>query len=352
MAKSERAKMTLVNAVVRKISLAVFAVFICAPFSAVSSQTAKVESKFVAAPFKQNFIQRHKKAIDESESAAEKSIAVDAKVNINLCVIEGSLKITGWERSEIRVFVVNGGDVSFNVREKNTQNKAVLLTIKNSGAAGNSQTNSRGCLSGERLELDVPRGATVNVESETSETTIEAVRKVVVKNVGGDISLYDIEQGIHAVTYEGDVMVENSGGAVTLESGNGSILALDVAPKEIGDIFKAKTSSGAITLQNIGHRQTEINSNSGSIKYTGSFRSGGQYNFGTQNGTISLAIPEKSSFKVTALYGLGRFNSELKHYIIAQNNTSKTQSISATFGSGDANVDLRTYSGAIRIKKQ
>jgi len=344
--------MTFEITIARKISLAIFAVIFCVPFSSVLAQATQGESKVITAPFKQKFKRKYRKVIGGSESSAEKSITVDAKVNIRLCVTEGILKITGWERNEIRVFVVNGSGVAFNVREKNIQNKAAWLTINDSGVAGDSQANSRGCLSGEKLELDVPRGATVNIESETSETTIESVRKVIVKNVGGDILLNNIEQGIHAATYEGDVMVGNSGGAVTLESGNGNIVALDVAPGEIGDIFKAKTSSGAITLQNIGHRQTEINSNSGSVKYTGAFHNGGQYNFGTQNGTITLAIPEKSSFKINATYGLGKFNSDLKLNIITENNTSKTQSIFAASGSGDANVNLTTYNGAIRIKKQ
>jgi DUF4097 and DUF4098 domain-containing protein YvlB len=190
------------------------------------------------------------------------------------------------------------------------------------------------------------------VKGQTSITTIEAIRKVAVKHVGGDISLNNIEQGITASTHEGDVMVENSGGAIMLEATNGNIVALDIAPSEIGDIFRAKTNSGAIVLQQIDHRQNEIISNSGSVKFVGSFQSGGQYDFRTQNGTISLAIPEKSSCKINALYGYGKFNSELKLLTITEEATPKAQRLIATIGDGDANVNLTTYSGAIRIRKQ
>jgi hypothetical protein len=269
-----------------------------------------------------------------------------------LCIAEGNLKVIGWERSEIRAFISNGSEVGFKVQQKSRQNNAGWVWVIGSDPAKNKEVNSEECLSGEEIELDVPRGATVNVKSRTSETTIEAVRKAIVKNVGGDISLNNIEQGIDAATYEGDVTVENSGGAITLETSNGNIVAFDVAPSEIGDIFKAKTNSGAITLQRIEYRQTEINSNSGSIKFAGEFQNGGQYTFGTINGTISLAIPEKSSCKINALYGYGKFNSELKLAIITENNTSKAQRLVATIGGGDANVNLTTYSGAIRIRKQ
>ena len=336
-----------------RISMAILALLLFAPFLlTASAQTVEVKPKVVVSPVKLKFKRKHRKVTSGSETSAEKSIAVDAKVNISLCVAEGNLKISGWERNEIRAFVANGNEVGFNVREKNKQNKAAWLKVTGFGATENNQANSRECLSGEEIELDVPRGATVNVESGTSETTIDTVRKVFVKNVGGDISLNNIEQGINASTYQGDIMVEKSGGAITLASGNGNIVAFEVAPSEIGDIFKAKTSSGAITLQGIEHRQTEINSNSGSIKFAGEFQNGGQYTFLTTNGTISLAIPEKSSCKINALYGYGKFNSELKLNILTEDDTSKAQRLVATIGGGDANVNLTTYSGAIRIKKQ
>ncbi len=43
-----------------------------------------------------------------NQTTAEKSIAVDAKVNIKICVAEGNLKINGWERNEIRAYVAGG----------------------------------------------------------------------------------------------------------------------------------------------------------------------------------------------------------------------------------------------------
>lgn len=345
-------KMILRNAFVRKISLGIFALLLFTLFSDAFAQTVEIKPKIIIAPFKQKLKQKFKKSWGAGETSVEKSIAVDAKVNINLCVKQGNLKINGWERSEIRAFVANGGGVGFKVQEKNKQNNIVWLKVIGSDPAKSNETQAEECLSGEDIELDVPRGAVVNVKGRTSRTTIESVRRVVVKNVGGDISLNNIEQGIHALTHEGDVTVENSGGAITLDTTNGNIVALDVAPSEIGDIFKAKTTSGAVTLQKIGHRQTEINSNSGAIRFAGEFHNGGQYLFVTNNGTISLTIPEKSSFRLNAAYGTGAFNSDFKLNIITVNNTSRAQSIAALLGSGDANVNLTTYSGAIRIKKQ
>lgn len=346
--------MTFAKITARRFCILSFALFFAVPFSAVFAQATKDDPIGVAAPAKQKIKiePRSRRVFGGKRVFSEKSIVVDPKVIVYLCVAEGNLKITGWERSEIRVYVGDGGAIGFNVRERNKENNAEWLKVTNGDAAVRSGENSEGCLSGEKIELDVPRGATVMVKSQTSETFVSMIRRVVVETIGGDVSLNHIEQGVSASTLQGDVTVGNSGGAITLGSGNGNVTAYDVAPGEIGDVFKAKTGSGAITLQNVRHRQTEINSNSGAIKFTGEFRNGGQYNFGTQNGTISLAIPEKSSFKINASYGFGAFVSDLKFENVVKNNVSRTQSLSALHGSGDASVKLTTYNGAIRIRKQ
>ncbi len=294
-----------------------------------------------------------KKIHNDTGTPTEKSILVDAKVNISLCVSAGKLKINGWQRSEIRAFVSGGSSPGFKVLQKSRQNNnPVWVMVLGFDPSKNDETGADECLSGEEIELDVPQNAVVNVKSSESETTIESVGKVSVENVSGDIFLNKIAQGIEAKTYEGDVTVENSGGAMTLLSTTGNIVALDVSPSEIGNIFKAKTSSGAIVLQKIEHRQLEVGSNSGSIRFVGDFLSGGQYTFGTSNGSILLSIPEKSSSKINALFGFGAFNSDIPLQNIIKNASSKAQNLSAQMGGGDATLNLTTVSGAIRIKKQ
>ncbi len=291
--------------------------------------------------------------VGSSDETSEKSIAVDAKVNVSICVSQGKLKINGWERNEIRAFVGGGSAVGFKVQQTSKQNsQPVWVMVVGYDTAKKTTADGSECLTGEDIEIDVPRSAVVNVKNNESETTIESVGKVRVENVGGGIFLNDITNGVDATTYEGDVTIAKSSGAITLASTTGNIVAFDLAPSEIGDIFKAKTNSGAITLQNIEHRQMEVNSNSGSVKYTGEFQNGGQYKFGTQNGSISLLIPADSSCKILASYGYGAFNSELPLQNLLKSPASKTQSLTASMGVGDATLNLTTYSGAIRIRKK
>lgn len=317
----------------------------------VSAQiTPKPKPKIVIAPTPKTKPTPNKKVIvNEADTPAEKSITVESKVNISLCVTEGRVKVNGWDRNEVRAFVKDGSQVGFKVAQKNPKTgKPAWIYILGFDPQKTKEIKPEECLSGSEIELDVPRGATIDLKSEESEMTIESVARVRVKNNGGNIFLNDIAQGIEATTYEGGVTVEKSSGSMTLTTTSGNIVAIDVSPSEVGDFFKAKTNSGNVTLQSVGHRQIETNSITGSTNFIGEILNGGQYSFTTQNGSIGLAIPPDSSCRINASFGFGDFNSEMP----LKDLLKKEQSLSAQLGGGEANVILKTYSGVIRIRKR
>ena len=294
--------------------------------------------------------QVRKRVDNESTAAAEKSIQTEAKVSVSLCVSEGKVRINGWERNEIRAYVDGGSKVGFKVLQK--KQNPVWVKVIGFDPMTDKEPGLDECLSGAEIALDVPRGAIVDLKSGESQITIESVARVKVENVGGDISLNDISGGIRAGTYQGDVMVEKSSGAMTLSSITGNIIAFDVEPSEVGDVFKANTRNGAMTLQSIGHSQVEAGSTSGAIRFNSAFITGGQYSFSTNNGTILLAIPAESSCRINANYASGAFQSEIALKDVQKTPGVKAQKLTALLGTGEATVNLTTYSGAIRIKKK
>src|SRR5829696_6749752 len=72
-----------------------------------------------------------------ARQTSERSITVDPNVNIKMCVAKGSLKINGWERNEVRVFVRSGRLPGFRVLEKNSESgKANWLQVLHVRAEG------------------------------------------------------------------------------------------------------------------------------------------------------------------------------------------------------------------------
>ncbi len=281
---------------------------------------------------------------------SERAIAVDANVNMSICVTQGILKINGWNRKEVRVFVKDGAKFGFKVLEKSKQNDPVWIMMTSVPTKANPTTE---CIWGDEIEMDVPVNATINIKGRQTKTVIDTVRKANVKTIGGDVSIRNVSEGVLAAVYVGDVTVEGVKGGISLETTTGNILVFEAGPSEIGDTFKAKTSSGMISLQKVEHRQIDVGSVSGSIAYNGKILNGGAYSLSTSNGSIKMSLPAETSCNVIAWYGFGSFDTEVPMKILTENiSEGPVKRIHGLMGTGDATVKLTTNNGSIAIIKQ
>lgn len=285
--------------------------------------------------------------------ASEKSISVDRNVTISLCVTQGNLKVNGWNRGEVRVFVKDGVKFGFNVLQKSLHSESPgWIKIVGRAAKGKYGPQSD-CIWGDEIEIDAPLGSTVSMTGTETTTTIDSVKKVEIKTLGGGISLRNIANGINAAAGQGDISVDESQGTVVLDTTTGNIVVFEAGPSEIGNFFKARTNSGTVSLQGLQHRQIDVSSTSGSVIYDGEILSGGTYNLNTVKGSIKMTIPANSSCQVIAFYGYGNFNSELPLKIETEDKyEGPTRRIVGKLGTGGATVKLTSNNGSILIKKR
>jgi hypothetical protein len=289
----------------------------------------------------------------DERKTSERAIAAEPNVAIKLCVSEGSIRINGSERKEVRVFVRNGRKFEFRSLEKDPETgKANWLWIASTSGPGPLSN----CLAGDSVDIDLPMGASIDLEARTAGAVVDSVKKAAVKIVEGSINLRNITGGVQASAYQGDVTVESSSGLIDLSTTTGNILAYDVKPGSVGDLFKATTRSGQISLDNVVHRQIQANSISGSVAFNGRFLNGGIYNFKTSNGEIRILIPEDSACRLVAAYGFGSFDTAVPIKYETQNVTSGGKNFVGLIGKATgaplATVTVTTSSGSIGIRKQ
>lgn len=286
-------------------------------------------------------------------TTSERSISVDAKVNLQMCVTQGSVKVNGWGRNEIRAFVSDGSKFGFRVLEKSMKDGSpVLISLVALRELPGGNVTMAECISGDDIEIDVPENAALSLKGRDTETSVDTLRKIWIENAGGSISVRNVSGGVRAKTFQGDVTVQRSQGSMNLESSSGNIVVYEVAPAEVGDAFRAKTASGAISLQAMQFRLADVSSISGTVLYSGQLLSGGAFSFNTTNGAIRLLIPENSSCRITATYGFGNFNSDLPIKTITEDvRPGPAKTVNAILGSGDATLRLTTNSGTIQIRK-
>ena len=284
----------------------------------------------------------------------ERSLSVDQALNLSLCVTQGNVKINGWNRSELRVFVQDGSRFELKVLQSDPKSQAPAW-VKITGINGKNKYPTE-CIAGGDIEIDVPVNATITFKAKVTTTTIDMVRKVNARTTGGDISLRNIAESVTASTFEGNLTAEECKGAMSLDTTTGNIVVFDAGPSEIGDTFSARTTNGTISLQDLSYRQIEANSISGSVSYTGDILGGGTYSLATSNGSIRLAIPQKTACSLAATYGFGTFNSEIPFKLQTENisggNGGDVKNIVGVLGTGGtATLKLTTNNGTIGIKK-
>jgi len=281
----------------------------------------------------------------------ERSIKVNASPKLNLCVSEGMLRVNGWNRNEIRIFIKNGTGLDFNIKAEKEEQPAWVQAFAYDAKKG---TRSE-CLWGDIIEIDAPVKTAIEVRGREYRASLDSINSAYVQTYGGSITARNISNGLNANTGIGNITVEESGGAMELETTGGNIIAFDISPSNIGDPFKAKSANGNISLEGVEHGQVDVSSISGSVNFTGPIRKAGNYTIVTQAGTIRMTLPQDTSCILGAVYGFGTFNMEYPAKLLTEDVGSgpiKKRSFQLGKVGTGAQIKLQTTHGSIFVKKQ
>jgi len=134
--------------------------------------------------------------------------------------------------------------------------------------------------------------------------------------------------------------------SVDIETKMGNLSVTNVR----GGLVRAHiTTEGDITLTNIGSTAVSAQNGIGDIFFDGTIQPGGNYRFFSINGTISLRIPQSSSFKLVATapstrnISLGTFLGENMRYV------SDGRRVAGTSGDGTATLSVTNQRGNIQF---
>jgi hypothetical protein len=295
------------------------------------------------------------KAEVEPDPPVEKAIASDARPTVTFCISEGSVNVRGWRRNEVRA-LVEDGKLGFKVNKRNADKAASWVTIvgydpKEPVRSGGHRRND--CLSGSNIEVEVPFGSYVDVRSpDEADLKIESVAKARVKNVNGSILIRDVREETDISSFAGNIVAEDSTGRIKLVSTSGNVFGIRLKPVNDSDSLNARSNSGNVTLQDVAHAIIEGGSQSRNLNYFGSIVSGGVYNFSTLNGAITLFLPLKSSFQLSATTNSTLITNLPQFKPTLDTRPGRGKRFSGVYGDGDATSNLVSDIGALRLQKQ
>ena len=183
-------------------------------------------------------------------------------------------------------------------------------------------------------DVTVPAGISVNVSTASAPITVEGLN--------GDIGLSS-ETG--QITLQNVVKSH-----VRVRSMTAGVSLKDVTMSRVD----LQSAGGAILLNNVSGQRVTAGTTSGNIEYHGDCSGGGDYILTTHSGAIDVTLPPTASVDLTARSTTGPVENAFPLQDKPHNSFVPRQgrSFAGTSNSGSSSVELQSFSGKIRVKKQ
>ncbi len=309
-------------------------------------------------------------------SLTEQTVAADPAVTILLCVESGGITVRGWERKEVHARNRSGGQIE--LRRADATNESAPATRVEVLLSESPELRPRPgeCGRSGDIELDVPRGSTVQLKGRSGDIDVTGVASLRADTFSGSIDVRDIAHYVEVTTANGNIALTHAQGRARLRAISGLIDVRDAGPAAAGDDLWAKTTSGDITLTQVRHTHVEAATSSGSVNLIGALAHGGFYDLKTSNGDVIATLPADSSFFVNAkVYYGGDIVTDFPIRLMPGPNSSDGQSaahkpphsqppghveltggnLTGVYGQnerGDATLNLASFSGSVRLHKK
>jgi len=271
------------------------------------------------------------RAVKETRPAA-----ADALVTIKN--INGTITVSGWDRSEVEVTGTVSGDAE-GVDVSGTE-KRIKIEVRYPENQHNVHVEAD-------LDIKVPVRAGVRVNVVNSPITISKVEgEVELEAVNGDIEVSGKPASVEAQSVNGTIEVTADTDRAEVETVNGRIVLDGVA----GDV-SASTVGGSIRVTGGKLDRGKFSTVSGDIDFAGSLDGKGTFDFETHNGDIQLQLPANLS----AEFEVSTFSGDIQNDFGptgTKRQYTPGRELSFSAGSGDARVTINTFSGDVQLLRK
>jgi len=248
----------------------------------------------------------HEKNDGRSEKL-ERSMPVDPQATITVCVMSGAISARGWDKNEVRVRLSGAEVLEFRRidkvkekdKEKQAQSPATRVDVMILDSA-DKRDEKPDCQAIADVELEVPHGATVQVQTRDGDIHIVGVAAAYAGSQNGDISIERASKLVEAGSVGGGISLKDSAGRINLSSAGGVVDVTNCKPASAEDAFEVNTVSGDILLNHVSNGKLIAKTVTGTVTMSGALARSGQYGFNTLSGDVILELPSDASFHIVA----------------------------------------------------
>jgi len=282
------------------------------------------------------------------------SLAPDGKVQIRN--LSGMIKVESWARNEVRIDALKVSRAGSESRAKSNA-ALVVIDIKESGNMLDIETQypqTRGGLfRGDNsinvsvdYQLMIPEKASLRVNSTSGDVDVQKIGGFTdIHLTSGDLTVSQANNGLQVKVISGGVRINDVKGEVNLRSVSGSVII-----DRVRGSLDVDSTSGRVELRGVSEADTvRAKSLSGGISYEGKINPRGRYNFEVHSGTVEVVLPSDSAFELSAETFSGDIETDFAVQVLGK---VSNKELHGTVNGGGASLDLKTFSGNIRIRKR
>jgi len=246
---------------------------------------------------------------------------------------------------------------------------ATLNVVNESGSVTIRPSGSRQVLISTTAHSDK-----VEIDSSQTGNRIEAETRLLGKAAGDEARVdYDIQVPadvmlsvradggpIRVEKVRSDMTLEGSAAAITVQDCNNSHVHIHAikGPVTVSNVSNGHVEitsvKGDVQLNSVTGPKVSINTTKGAIRYAGNFSGGGDYFLSSHSGDIDVVLPTTASVDLTARSVSGSVEQDFPLQQKSRLGFQPTpgRSFAGTSNTGASSVQLRSFSGKIRVKKQ
>jgi DUF4097 and DUF4098 domain-containing protein YvlB len=269
------------------------------------------------------------------------TVRLDRGGAVDLSLISGKIRVTGWDRSDVKVAAsIDNGVLRFNANSSR-----VSLSVDDSyddDHRGRRHHN----VGDATYDVSVPRGSRLILEAVSGDVTAKGSQgEIEASSVSGNVDVSDGVRSVSAEAVSGGVRVTSVNGDLRAESVSGDVRADGVS----GNV-EASTVSGSVRLMRIQSKDVRAESVSGDINYSGTIEPSGRYSFESHSGELRLYIPRGAGAQFTVQTFSGDLSTDFPVTVPPTNRGRRNEGrVEFTTGDGRARVTATSFSGRIVI---
>lgn len=264
---------------------------------------------------------------------------------VHVSNISGSVSVVAWDRNEVLVTGQLGEGAKPLVIQGNRDDLIIKVEPQSGSGWFNWGGDSR--MGATTLELHVPKAASLDVNVISAPLVIDGLDggNITVNTVSGKARVNARTPSIKVDSVSGGIQLAGHAERADLQTVSGEILA-----PSLGSTVALQTISGRIQAAGGPWQKLTLSTVSGDVQLTGGLAADGSLSVDSMSGDVQLLLPASTSASLHASSFSGDLRSDFG--TPRQPEHGPGSSLDARLGGARGKINVETFSGDLRIRKQ